>query len=386
MTAILLLNGNALQMGLLQAVSGAPALLAALPVGMAVDRLHRRKLMILVDLGRAVLMASIPAMLLLHRLRMSDLYVVSAAVGILTVAFDTAYQAFIPEIAGRDRLVDGNASMQFSQSVAGMAGPGTAGLLIGLLTAPLTLFIDAASFVVSAVSLATIRERREPVRRRGHGTLLTGMTEGLSFLYRHPVLRPLTLAGGGLGGCFSGFLAVYFLYLHRVAGLSPVVMGLILSAGAVGASTGALLTKGITARLGVGATIAACGTLFALAGWMVPLAAGPMWLKAPWFTIAAVLAFFAGYTGAVTGNTLRQALTPDPMLGRISATTQLVDGTLTALGALAGGALGEWIGLRGALVAASAGMSIMVVWLWLSPVRTAAEFPAPHAPAEAATL
>ena len=100
-----------------------------------------------------------------------------------------------------------------------------------------------------------------------------------------------------------------------------------------------------------------------------------MWLKAPWFTITAVLAFFAGYTGAATDGTLRQALTPEHLLGRVSATKHVVSGTLTALGALAGGALGEWIGLRGALIAASAGMSLMGAWLWLSPVRTATRLP-----------
>lgn len=185
-----------------------------------------------------------------------------------------------------------------------------------------------------------------------------------------------------MGGCFSGFLAVYFLYLHRVAGLSPVIMGFILSAGAVGAAVGALLTKRITSRLGVGVSIVAFETLFALAGWMVPLAVGPTWLKAVWFTGAAVLAFFAGYTGGVTVITLRQILTPDGLLGRVSATTHVVDGTLTALGALAGGALGEWVGLRWALIGASAGMSIMATWLWLSPVRLA-DLPPQDRPTEA---
>ncbi len=386
MTAILILHGTAMQMGLLRALSGIPALLAALPIGVAVDRLRRRRLMIVVDLGRACLMAAIPVLLIVHRLTLGALYAVSAAVGILTIAFATAYQSFVPQVAERDRLVDANASMQFSHSVAGMAGPGTAGLLIGVLAAPMTLLVDAASFVVSAASLAAVSERVELAPRRVDSGAMADIIEAVAFLARHSVLGPLTLAGGAMGGCFSGFLTVYFLYLNRVAGLSPIVMGAILSAGAVGATVGALVTKRLSSWLGsMVATVLTCYALFALAAWMVPLAAGPQWLRAIWFTAAAILAFFAGYTASVTVITLRQTLTPERLLGRVSAATQLVDGALTALGALAGGALGTWIGLRSTLMAASACMSIVVVWLWLSRVRAASIVPVQPAQTDSVT-
>ena len=194
MTAILLLRGTALQMGLLQALAGAPAVLAALPIGVLVDRVHRRRLMIAVDIGRAALMATIPALRIAHRLRMVDLYVVSAAVGVLTVAFDSGCQAFVPELAGRDRLVDANAAMQFSQSVAAMGGPGAAGVLITAVTAPMTLLVDAASFVFSALSLSEVSHLLRFCRARGRGRWSVRRGAGCRIVLD---LNGLAAAGGG---------------------------------------------------------------------------------------------------------------------------------------------------------------------------------------------
>lgn len=183
-----------------------------------------------------------------------------------------------------------------------IGGPGTAGVLISLLTAPLTLAIDAASFIVSAVSLGVMRHQEERPPTPKQGAVLGEIGQGLRFLYGHPVLSPLTLATGVTGLWFSAFLSVYFLYLSRGADLPPSLMGLILSVGAVGAAVGALVTGRLTKRFGYGPTVILCQALFAVAAWVVPLAGGPVWLKVVLFAGAAIAAFSAGYSGGVTAT------------------------------------------------------------------------------------
>lgn len=325
--------------------------------------------MIASDLARACLVSLIPVLAFTHHLNFTWLYMVALAAGTLSVVFDTSFQAYVPSLVERDRLVQANSSMQFSSSLASIGGPGTAGLLVGLLTAPYALVVDSFTFLVSAVSLLCIRKEesvRLDTKREEH--FWKGIREGLTFLYGHPVLAQMTLAMGGIDMFFNAFLSVYYLYLNRDAGLSPSVMGFVLSGGAVGALLGALFAGHLSKAVGLGRTVALTESLFAVAAWLVPLAHGPAAIQVLMFTCAAVMAFFGGYSGAVTATSLRQRATPDALLGRVGASAQIVLLGLSPIGALLGGALGQIVGHRYALMAAASGISLMVIWLWLSPL------------------
>src|SRR5262249_23335746 len=156
-TAILALGATPIQMGLLGAAGAAPLLLLGLLAGVWVDRLRRRPVMIAADLGRAVLLLSVPGAYLLGLLRIEQLYVVAALVGVLSVFFDVAYQAFLPSLVQREQIFEGNSKLGMSGSVAEIAGPPLGGTLVQLVGGPVTILLDALSFVFSARSLLRIR-------------------------------------------------------------------------------------------------------------------------------------------------------------------------------------------------------------------------------------
>src|SRR5437867_8121574 len=194
LAAVLVLNATPAQMGIMRAAQYLPFLLLGLFAGVWVDRLRRRPVLILADAGRALLVGSIPVAALLGVLRIDVLYVVALLVGVLTVFFDVAYLAYVPSLVPRDSLTEGNSKLEVSRSFAGMAGPALAGALVQLVTAPVALVVDAASFLVSAASLSLIRTPEPKPAALAHGrSIWRDAGEGLRIVGGHPVLR--TLAG-----------------------------------------------------------------------------------------------------------------------------------------------------------------------------------------------
>lgn len=373
LTAIYVLEASALQMGILQAMSGIPFLLFSLIVGVLVDRVRRLRMMIIVDFGRAILIGIIPLLYVLDVLNIYHLYVLALGVGFMSVLFETAYQAYLPMLVGKDKLVDANSSLQFSQSLAQISGPGLAGFLIGIFAAPLTLIMNALTFFASAISLARIRFS-EPKRSLSLGKIsLEDVTEGLKIILKHAVLRPLTLGMGCINMFFNLFLAVYYLYLSEKLGLSSGMMGLVLSIGALGATTAVLVTKRLSLKFSPGQIVILAEALFALGAWLVPLAGGHPIVRLIGVFVAAICAFFGGAAANIMAITIYQKVTPDHLLGRVSASSKFFLGGLMPIGSLLGGIVGELLGLRLTLFVGAMGISAMVVWLLLSRVRTASE-------------
>ena len=371
--AISVLHATTFQVGALAAVETAPFLLVGLPAGAIVDRLRRRPVLIAGDLGRAALLLSIPIAHHFDQLTMAQLYVVGFLTGVLTVFFDVAYQSYLPALVERDQLVDGNGKLEISRSGAQIAGPGIGGVLIEWLTAPVAVFVDAVSFAASGLAIGAIRRDEPRIERPAeHTPLRTEIVEGLRYVLGHPLLRSIagSTATFNLFGSMMG--AVLVVYMVRVLEFRPGVIGLILTVGNLGFLLGALLAAPAAKRFGLGPTIVASSALGA-GELLVPLATGR---AAAAYIIAAMVVIGIGVpVYNINQVSLRQAITPDRLQGRMNATMRFMVWGTMPIGALVGGALGSAIGLRPTLWVAAIGVSLAFLWVFFSPVRSLRDVP-----------
>lgn len=378
LTAVLVLHATPWQMGVLSAAGSVPWLLLALVVGVWVDRLRRRPVLIAADIGRAVLVASVPVAAATGHLSMAHLYLVAFGAGVLTVFFDLAHQAYLPMLVERRHVVEGNAKLQMSNALSLLVGPGLAGVLVQALTAPIALLVDALSFLVSALALGFIR-RPEPAAPPAQRGLGADVVEGLRFVFGQPVLRALVGYAATSNFVSNMVMTILVLYVTRVLGLSALEMGAAISFGALGGIAGAMQVRRLAGRLGVGRALIAVSLLDTLGTWAAVLADGPHWLRLAVFAAAAFGVLFSTAASNTLTVSLRQTLTPDSFLGRMTATVRFVIWGVNPLAALVGGALGEWLGLRHTM-ALSAVLSLAVLpWIYFSPLRGMAESPAPPA-------
>ena len=371
-TAILFLHASAFQMGLLAAAGLAPGFAAGLVAGVWVDRLRRRPILIAADIGRAVLLGTIPLAAFFDHLSIEQLYVVAFLNSILTVFFDVAYQSYLPSLVSREELLEGNSKLSASASVAEVSGFGIAGWLVQLFSGPMAILLDAISFLVSVVSVAAIKAPESaPVRVHVRGKIWQEIGEGLREVLRNPLLR--TMSGCTFLHEFCGhgiFGAVVVLYMSRELGFAPGILGMIFAVGGISSLVGAVVTMPATRRLGVGPAMVVGLILSTLSSFFIPLAQGATLLAAV-FLIAQQLMGDGGFiVYEINQVSLRQALAPERLLGRVNASMRFVAQGALLLGSLTGGLLGELIGLRTTLVMGACGALIAALWLALSPVRS----------------
>ncbi len=378
LTAVAVLDATPAQMGLLGAAATLPFLLVGLFAGVWVDRARRRPILLGADIARALLVGSIPLAMVLGWLRIELLFGVEFLVGVATVFFDISYQSFLPSLVGREHLVEGNSKMEISSSAAAIAGPSLAGVLIHVFSAPFAIVVDAVSFLISAGSLAWIHtpepQPAAPAKRPG---VWREIGEGLHVVFDNRLLWHI--AGcTATSNLFSSVVnAVYVLYLSRQLGLKPETLGLIFAAGAPGFLIGALIAQRWAERLGVGPAIITSSALTALAALLVPLARGPLPALVGILMLSGFLLGIGNVVYNVTQVSLRQAITPGRLLGRMNASMRfLVWGTLP-LGSLIGGALGQAIGVYPAISIGAAGGLLATLWVLFSPLRVLKVQPAP---------
>jgi MFS family permease len=371
LTAALVLNASPAQMGLLGAFEFAPFLLLSLFAGVWVDRLPRRPILIVADIGRAILLGSIPVAALLDMLRIEQLYLVGILSGALTVFFDVANQSYLPVLVNREHLVEGNSKLEMSRSVAQITGPGVAGALVQLVTAPLAVAVDAASFVASVICLLFIRAAEPPPVQHADGpsSIWGELREGLAVVLGNPLLRSIAGCTGTSNLFHNAMFAVYVLYVTRELGIGPALLGLILAAAGPGALLGAVVAGRVAARFGLGSTIIGSALIGAVASLLVPLATGPTVALAGTLMLAQFVGGITNPVYNINQVSLRQAITPDRLQGRMNASMRfLVWGTIP-IGALLGGALGEVFGLWPTLLAMSVCGLLAPLWIVFSPVR-----------------
>jgi len=362
--AVLLLQAGAQEMGYLTAAGLVPTLLFALHAGAWVDQNgRRRQVMIAADIGRAVLLFTVPVAYAIGRLTMLQLYAVTFLVGTLSVLFMVSYGALFVSIVPRDRYVEGNAILHGSRAFSFMAGPSLGGLLVQVFSAPFALVADAVSFLASAFFLGRIAPT-EPPSESGRGQVVAGAC----FIMQSPVIRAALAAGATFNFFNFMFSALFVLYATRVLSVQPAMLGAVLGAGAVGAVFGSTITGWLARRIGIGPTYILGTVLFPLPLVLVPAAAGPALL---------VLAFlFAARFGSGLGvmvldisfGSIFAALIPHRLRSRVSGAFTVVNYGVRPLGSLAGGFLGSAIGLRPTLWIATVGAIAGFLWLLPSPL------------------
>ena len=379
LTAVLHLQASSAQMGVLRAVELAPGLLIGLFVGVWVDRVRRRPVLIAADIGRALLLGAIPLAAAIEVLTMGQLYAAAFLVGILTVCFEVAHLSLLPALVPPDRLIDGNSKLEVSRSVAMVAGPGLAGLLVQLVTAPLAIVVDALSFLGSALFLLRIRTPEQPPAASStRRSLRADVADGLRAVWRQPMLRSMALSLCVFNLFYSMIGAIYVLFVVRELHLSPATLGLIYAAGSLGFPLGAAFAGRAARRFGVGPTIVWAVGLSDAAFLLIPLAGGSPIGAAALLIAAQALATLAGPITAINQLSLRQAITPAHMLGRVNATMRVIALGTAPLGALLAGGLGELLGLRPTLAIGALGLQLGFLVLLVSPLRRMRVGPALH--------
>ncbi|MFF0384048.1 MFS transporter [Streptomyces sp. NPDC004286] len=371
--AIVALDAGEWQVGLLSTTTMAGSLLVGLPAGAWVDRVRKRSVLISTDLLRALVLLSLPVAWWTGVLTVWWLYAVALTHGVLTVFFDVAYVSYLPHLVGREHLVEGNSRLSAVRSVTSIGGPAMAGPLVGWLGAPAAVLVSSAGMAASGLLALGIR-KREPRSGPGERARLgQDIKEGLRFVLRRPVLRATVLTDG----TFNVFLVMYqtmlMVFLAREIHLGSFGIGLVLSGMGCGSLLGALLAARLSRWVGQGPVI-----------WLAPLVTCPltalMALARPgwsvWVASFGVAALsFGGVVRLVAQASFQQALTPDRLMGRMSATARFVSWGGLALGGLLGGAVGSLLGSRLTLCVGAAGMTLSLLPALLSPLRTLREVP-----------
>lgn len=373
LTAVTTLDASAFAVGALGAAPWFPWLLIGLPAGAWVDRLPYRRVLVTCDVARLVLIGSVPVAAAIGGLGLTQLYVVAFGTGVATVFFPVAYQAYLPTLVSRDDLVEGNAKLQGSQSVAAVSGPGLGGLLSQVTRAPYALAVDAASYMVSAVTLLAIRTREAPRQSTEREPLRWEVAEGARYVMTDPLLRTRTVAPAAGNPFFAGVMTMSVLFLVRTVEVQPGIVGLLLAAGSLGGIAGAMLARRIAAAVGTARTVWLSIALTAPATLLIPLTAGGGRLA------CFVIGIFVLEAGVLIYNVTviawRQAYVPPQLIGRVVATMRfLLFGTIP-LGGLLGGALAGWIGVREAMWVLVIGNLVMPLLLIASPLRRLRDMP-----------
>jgi MFS family permease len=373
LVAILIVHASTFEVGLLTGFQTVGFLIVGLPAGAWVDRMRFRRVLIVNDLIRAAALGSIPAVAAFHHLTVVQLDVVAVVSGVSTVFFDVAYQSYLPQLVGRDAIVEGNAKLQASESVSQVAGPSLGGLLIQAVTAPYAVVVDALSFLWSASWVAAIKVRPPRPTRAPDAHLGHEIGQGLRFVVGNRMLRSIAMSTGSSNLFSSMEGAVIYVLLARELHLPAGAIGALTSVSAVGGFLGSVLATRLAKRLGQGPAI-----------WISAAAIGPMAFVAPFLHRNWTLGLYAAaqlvmWLGVVVYNitqvSFRQGLCPPELLGRMNATMRfLVWGTMP-LGALIGGVLGSAIGVRDTLLVAAIGSCLAFVPVFFSPLRRMRELP-----------
>ena len=365
--AVVLLEASATEIGLLTAAVWAPNLLS-LFVGSWVDQqMRKRPLLIGADLGRAIVLASVPVAYAVDALTLGHLFVVALLAGVGQVFFSTSYQPFFVSLVDRSRYLEANSKLSASRSVSFVAGPAVGGALVQLLTAPVAVLVDAATFLASAVQIARVRVEERPVESTAD-PLLRRALDGLRIVLRHPYLRASLGCATTLN--FFTFIAqaLLVLFASRTLGLSAGVIGLAFGIGALGGLLGAVMAPRLASRFGVGPIIVVGAILFPAPIAFLALAGGPDWVAALVLGAVEFVSALGVMLFDVNLNALQTTVTPDAVRARVSGAFTTINYGIRPLGAVVGGALGTHLGIRETMVIAAVGGVLAAFWLLPSPI------------------
>lgn len=375
--AAVTLGATSAEMGVLTAIQFAPGLIFGVVAGVWLDRARRRPVLVATQLASAGVLATVPLAAAMHVLSIQQLFVVAFLAGSAAALFGIAQVSFLPTLVGRERLMEANAHYQTSRTLAALVGPGLAGAAVQLLTAPMAIAVDASSFLVGAVTAAWLHVTEPAIERAPRRHAAREAIAGFRLLWRQPHVRGITgtllvaNAGDGMAA------AVFVLLFVGQIGISPAQLGLVFFASSLSSLLGSLLVRPLQRRAGLGPPMV-MATVLVAAGALVRVAAAFTQQPAtfPLLVASGLVAGFGLMTYNVPQQAIRQAVVPDRMLGRITAGVTLVVNAGTVVAALAGGLLGQLVGLRSTLVLAAAITMLCTLPTVLSPIRTMRDVPA----------
>ncbi|MGW1463179.1 MFS transporter [Streptomyces sp. NPDC002308] len=368
LTALVILDASPFEVGLITAASYAGAVLLGLPAGVIVQRFPMRGLQVVMDLLRAVLIASVPVAAWLDVLTIAQLVLVGLVISLANILFDVANTAYLPAIVSKDELTARNSLISGTLATTQLAGPSLGGVLVQLLGAATSLLTHVFGYLMSAALLWRIRTESPRSPSRGHEPFGRQIKEGLGFVLHHPVIRPTVLASTALNLASGVVLAVAPVFLVRTAGLPPGTVGLVLACDGLGALAGAAITTRLASGLGTARTTVVATVAGAAATLLLPLA------RSSWAAVCFAIGL-AGFAAGITilsvlTRTHRQTVTPPELLPRVVASVRFFTWGAIPIGALLGGITADALSARGALCAGCALVVFAPVALYWSKVRT----------------
>ena len=378
LTAALLLNATPMQMGILVALETLPFALFSLHAGVLLDRVRKLPVIIAADVGRGIALLAIPVAAWFGVLSMEILFAVGFLCGMQNVVGGAAYQVLLAQMAGRKRLVEANAKVTLGETSAALIGPGIAGGLIHVLTAPFAIALDAMTFFASALMLRRIRAPNDVARDGVNGGVWHEIGEGLKLVWGNRTLWGLAWLAGIWQFLHHMQVAVLILFATRELGLSAGAIGLAFVFGGAGCVLASASAERLSARFGIGPVIVH-GLILTAFGWQAyGLIGGPPWLAGLLLGMAMLVFDFGAILYAINYLSLRQAITPDRLLGRMTATMRFVTVASAPIGSLVGGALASQIGLRSTLLVVGVlGLLLSAAAVLWSPVLRHRALPDP---------
>ncbi len=361
-------------MGLLGSFETLPYLLAGPFAGIWVDRLKRRKILVAVDLGRALLLLTVPVMAYFHLLYIQSLYILAFCTGLLTLIYDVTEGAYLPSLVGRENLVEGNSRLAATDSLAEVGGPGLAGALVQLIGPAYAIALDGLSYIFSAAFLSSIPSiENEPPPPDPKKSLWVESKEAVAVVLGNPLLRAVAGTSATLqlfGGIFS---ALFILFVVRVLNMNVAIPGLVYAVGSLSGLLFSFASTRLTKRFG-NRRLILITTLMIGIGWLVVSIAGGTPLAAFGIMILGAVIFGAGNTlYNICTACLVQIAIPDRLLGRVNASLSFLMWGTWPVGTFLGGVLGQLVGVRTALLIGGFGMGLALIWILLSPLRNTQE-------------
>ncbi|MFJ6672024.1 MFS transporter [Actinosynnema sp. NPDC091369] len=368
--AVLTLGATATEAGMLEAARWLPYLLFGLVAGALLDRRRRLPVLVGTDLARAVVLALIPLTAFTGTLTMPLLLALVVVFGTLSLFYDAAHQSFLPLLVPTERLTDANARLEQTRAAAQGLGPLVGGALVKVIGGPLAVLVDAVSYLISGLVLATLRTPERPVETPVRRDLRGEVKEGLRWVYGHEVLRPLAIGSHAWFLCTSMVTAAYTVLVLDELGFDAFLFGVTFAVGGVGGLLGASLSGPAGRRFGAGPVMVAARWLTPVGYALVPFATssttGFVLLCAAQFVF-----FLSAILDSPVEMAYRQSITPDRLMGRMNATTRSVNRGVIVFGALLGGVSADWLGNRFAVWIAVVGLLGTAAGMTFSAVRTA---------------
>jgi MFS family permease len=373
LTAVLALDATPGQMGALLTVALVPNLLFALHAGVWVDRHGRRRLvMIATDIGRGLVIASVPLAFAFGELTWTQLYVVAFLAGTLEVFFYVSYGAFFQVIVPRPDYVSANSLIHGSRAFSFVVGNSLGGVLVQLLEGPYALAVDAVSYAWSALFLGRIDAEEPPGVPRESG----GLSAGIRWIRNNGVIRAELLGVATLNLFNFMFFALFLLYATRYLHVKPAVLGIVLGVASIGTLAGSFVTGRISRRLGIGPTFVLGCFLFPAPLILVPAAGGPHWLVVTCLFAAEFISGVGLMLLDIMAGTISAGTVPPPLRSRVSGAFMVVNNGVRPVGTALGGLLGTQIGVRPTLWIATVGALLGLAWLLPSPIPSIHDLPA----------